>query len=156
MSAHWSLGVLIGLPIAGVLALLCVLAWIAATLFWWSERKDNYGFTFFATLIPIGVLILVAGITAWAFYPFSAQYHRWVPKSGVVTDVSSRFLSQDKGTTQKFVVEFANDPEQRYGCNDTRCSLVKEGDTLTLSCKRTWQYAGEDGWDCNYVRAERA
>jgi len=102
-------------------------------------------------LIGGALVILVAGIIAGVVaFPFSGQYHRYVPKTGVVTATGSRLLADGHGgSTQKFVVTING---QDYGCNDTRCATVKPGDDVTLMCERTWQWSGTAGYDCNWGR----
>lgn len=154
----WSLGVKIGLPIAGVLLLLALVACVgAACLYVIDKRRGGYepGFYLVLSAIAGGCAALVVGVAAWAFYPYDSDYHRWQPKHGQITEISSRLLSSgDNGTTQKFVV--ALDSGGEFACNDTRCSLLHKGDYLSLSCKKAWQFSGTDGWDCNYVDSERA
>lgn len=139
-----SIGVLVGVPVVAI----CLIVGVA--LIYLGVRTDNsYGDGSFLMWGGIATVVITVGIAAYGFYPYSGEYHRWHETSGKVTEVSSRFLGGDKSTTQKFVVRFANGDER--GCLDTRCALVKVGDRLTLTCKRQWQFAGQDGWDCNYV-----
>jgi hypothetical protein len=150
LADSWSRGVLIGLPLAAVALLAAVAGCVIFGVVAWKDR-DGYdsGAYLGASVISALTALVIVGATVWGMWPFKAEYHQWTQKSGTVTDVSSRFLAADKSTEQKFVVHL--DDGQEYGCNDTRCSLVKVGDFLTLSCKRTWQFSGTDGWDCNYV-----
>lgn len=157
---RWSLGVLVGLPVAGVLTLIG-LALSALLFYMWrttepggysSDRGLFRGGFFGVVLLTLGVVV-GTGILEW---PWHAEYHRWTTVSGRVTAVSSRFLASDTkdgGTTQRFVVELAGIGQR--SCDDTRCSLVKPGDRLTLSCKREWQYAGTPGWSCGFVEDHR-
>lgn len=164
MADRWSLGVLVGLPAAAVGVL--VLAGLAVYLWrlWHREPegRDRYGVSSDRGLFRGGFLVVVALVvvvvvgTGVAEWPWSAEYHRWHTTTGTVTSVSSRLLASDTkdgGTTQRFVVELAGVGER--SCDDTRCSLVKAGDVLTLSCKRAWQYAGQHGYDCAYVSVRR-
>lgn len=150
LADSWSLGVLIGIPVLIVLALIFVAAILAA------RRSSDYDAPFMFYGGILGLVVVIAGGLI-GFFPYSSQYHRWHTTSGVVQEVSSRFLgSGDNGTTQKFVVRINGRDSGEYGCNDTRCALVKKGDRLTLSCKRTWQFSGRDGWDCNFVERNAA
>lgn len=95
----------------------------------------------------------------WAFFPWSAQYHRYVPKTGVVDNIGARFTSgTDSGDTSgaigSYVVQFAGSTT-RYDCLDNRCALARRGDRLTLSCIRHFVWSGVPGWDCNFVRDDR-
>jgi hypothetical protein len=40
--------------------------------------------------------------------------------------------------------------DQIYRCDDSRCSLLKPGDELSLWCIREWQQASTPGYDCNF------
>jgi hypothetical protein len=153
---RWSLGTLVGLPAAilGTAALI-----VGAYFAWrWAKRTrgDKYGehgvALTFLVLAVAGVVAAVAGI-AWGMWPYKAEYHQWRTETGTVTAVDSRFVGQDRSTTQRFVVTL--DGVRQRSCDDTRCAQVKPGDALTLSCKRAWQYAGTHGYDCNFV-ARRA
>lgn len=158
MSDRWSLGVLIGLPIAGLIALALLVALVLATGAWWSGRDsvDGNDVPISAPLGVFAALLVTVLLTGWFMWPWSTEYHRWHTTTGTVTAVSSRFLASDTsggGSTQRFVVELKGLGER--ACDDTRCALVKPGDHLTLSCKRAWQYAGEHGYDCAYVEDHR-
>jgi hypothetical protein len=142
----WSLGVLIGGPVALVFILLSLVA-VAAGVVLWRREADALLF-----VLGAGSLVVTLGITGWAFYPYSSDYHKWTELTGEVVKVNDRFLQAGKGVEQKYVVDFGDGEE--YGCRDTRCSLIEPGERLTLSCKKAWQYTGRDGWDCNYVGRE--
>lgn len=149
-AGSWSLGVLIGLPIAAVVFVaLVVTAFLL--LRWYSHNRADFDSGVARVLGWVAVVgaFAVLVVTAVSMYPWRSDYHRWQTKSGTVAQVSSRLLSADKSVEQKFVVQFTDGGE--FGCSDTRCSLIKPGDRLSLSCKRTWQFSGRDGWDCNYV-----
>lgn len=156
---RWSLGVLIGLPAAGVVALICLAVAVLCFLGARGANDGPYGdrgFLLGSGAGAVVALLAVVVLTGWLEWPWSADYHRWHTTTGTVTSVSSRLLASDQqngGTTQRFVVELAGVGER--SCDDTRCSLVKVGDRLTLSCKRAWQYAGEHGYDCAYVGVRR-
>lgn len=158
---HWSLGVLIGLPIAGVFALAGLAGIWAGVVARRRDRKRDYpkGWLDSGAGLGIGggaaILAVTLIITGLAMWPWTAEYHQWRPVSGTVTAVDSRLLSAGDrgGTDQKFAVRLAGST-QEYGCADTRCSLVKPGQHLELECKRVWQYAGTPGYDCAYVRSD--
>lgn len=129
-----------------------VTAWLFYA--WRSTRQEpNYApedAPLFLGCAIAGVVGLVAltFFTVWGEYPYNSEYHQWRTTSGTVTQVGSRLLGDDKSTTQRFVVTLAGVGQR--ACDDTRCAEVKVGDQLTLSCKRSWQYAGSDGYDCNF------
>lgn len=131
---------MIGLPFLALLFIGAVVWFV-----YWARIEP--GFAFVGPVCFLIALILAA-CPVVGYYPYDAQYHRWETVQGQVEKVSSRFLGDGKSTTQRFVVRFADGRER--SCDDTRCSLVKVGDSLALSCKKHWQYAGQAGWDCNY------
>lgn len=156
MSDRWSLGTLIGLPVAGLLALVCLVVAGLCVYGWRTERGSDREFMGWSALGALGCLLVVLASTAFAYWPFQAEYHRWHVTTGRVAAISSRLLASDTqggGTTQRFVVELAGVGER--SCDDTRCATVKVGDQLTLSCKRAWQYAGTHGYDCAFVEVRR-
>lgn len=114
-----------------------------------TERGILANVAFFGSFVAA---VATLGIYVAATWPtFDMQYHSYKQVSGSVQAVSSRFLGDGKSTTQNFAVTIAG---HDYRCDDTRCALVKVGDTLTLSCIREWQYAGTSGYDCNFVSDE--
>lgn len=141
-----SLGVFIGLPVTVILGVAC-----AAVLLFAARIADRMDVSILA---PIGggaaaaAVVVVVFVLSW--FPFSAEYHQWTQLRGTVAQSSSRLISADNATSQRFVVAFKGNPGQ-FSCDDTRCALVHPGDVLTLSCKRSWQYVGTSGYDCNYV-----
>lgn len=153
----WSLGVLIGLPVI----LVGIVVTVILSTFFLKKMQDapiySMGYDSVDRLfikIPAGlILAALLGVLIFGFYPYKAEYHQWREVSGPVTQINSRIVSAgENSVNQKFVAEING---KAYGCNDTRCATVHVGDTLTLSCKRTWQYAGTDGYDCNFIRVER-
>lgn len=153
MNAHWSLGVLIGLPI--ILASAVALLWLAR----FAAAKRNTADEFdrgpwlvgrIACFVAVSFLGLVVVL---GYFPYSTQYHKWEPTHGTVSAVSSRILGDGTNISQRFVILFTDGQER--SCDDTRCSLVKVGDTLYLSCKRHWQWFSTPGYDCNYIKVVR-
>jgi hypothetical protein len=144
----WTLSVLIGLPIVGFIAL-AFLAAIALGV-WAFRDGDDDGATLVVGGVIGGVILLAA--TGYSYYPYRAEYHRWKPVAGEVDQVQSQPVSTWDGN-QKFVIRLKNN-RLEYGCEDTRCSLLKPGERLELSCVQVWMYSGADGFDCNYVRSE--
>jgi hypothetical protein len=140
----WSLGVLIGVPLLGVILLVL----LGFALWCLVEAELGVGLS---ALGVAGVIVGVA-LSPLGYYPYGAEYHQWRDVSGVVADTGSRFLpsSDGKATEQKIVVRYAGS-DLDFGCQDTRCALVKKGDTLDLRCKRTWQYQSVSGYDCRFV-----
>lgn len=158
MQSHWSLGVLVGLPI---LVLLVVgLGALGAYLFRKCRTEDEVDGPFLlgaAAVCWLAALItLVLMLAPTGYYPYKAEYHQWRPVSGQVAEVSKRLVSDgDHGMQEKIVVLYKGNP-QEYGCDDTRCALVKTSDVLDLSCIRHWQYASTSGYDCRFVSRKDA
>ncbi|GAB3156407.1 hypothetical protein GCM10027258_62800 [Amycolatopsis stemonae] len=134
----------------------CALVFLLAlplSFFIAENRRERVGY-------PLVVLIagaVVAGAFWWGMYPWKSEYHHWNPVSGVVDTVDSRRVATgDQGATEdKFVVTFRGNPQQ-YGVLDTRAAGVKPGDTLSITCKRAYQWSGTHGYDCNFVDLKRA
>lgn len=160
-----SLGTIVGLPIAGFLVLAFIAAFVLGTILrlqhfaGGGKKMDAHGYmnsTFLSTrmfrIAGVVGLIVTLAITVGTYFPFSSEYHEWQTIRGTVEQVGSRLLASGdgSGSTQRFVVQFRGDSGQ-YSCDDTRCALVKVNDTLTISCKRAWQFTGTPGYDCNYV-----
>jgi hypothetical protein len=140
MNESWSIGFIIGVPIA-VLLLLFFLAGIK----WGGDSEGRFG---------AGVLAVAC--VAWLFLPWGlfvtggTDYHKFKPKSGEVAEIGHRQVSKGKGMEEKFVIRF-KDGAQEYGVSDTRAGLVKVGDIVTIKCKRSYQFASESGYDCRWV-----
>lgn len=149
-----SLGVLIGLPIAGLLVLVGLgIAVIGIRLRvvrgrWISKGLEEVA-AWGALATGVCVILVTALATGFFMWPWSAEYHVWTPVSGTVTATGTRLLGSSDNSTSQYYAEQING--QTYRCDDTRCSTVKVGDELSLTCKREWQYAGAPGWDCNFV-----
>lgn len=125
-----------------LLALLVFISVASACIHVFGESYGEWGL---GALISFLLAAGLAGGIAWGMYPYDSEYHTWRTKAGVVQSVSSRLMGDQ---AEKFVVVL--DDGQAYGIQDTRASLIKAGDTVVLRCKRAWQYAGTDGWDCAY------
>lgn len=144
LTDSWSLGTLIGLPIAGFFVLLAVIA-LAVGIYLFCDDMPEGIATIFGAL---GALVLIVGITAFAYFPFDSDYHKWKVTTGDVQTVDKRMLATDGGgMEEKFVVTFKGD-SMEYGVADTRAASLKKGDHLTLKCKRAFQFTGTDGYDC--------
>lgn len=138
------LGVVLGLPAAGLLVLIGTVMLIGGIVVavrekWYPDwTRAGFGF------LIVAATLVITGIGMW---PWQAQYHEWQPESGTITAMSRAFVGSGE---QRFVVQFAKGTPE-FPCDDTRCALLKVGDQLTLSCERTYQWAGTPGWDCEYV-----
>ena len=137
-----TLGLLIGLPIAVLLVLACV---VVAVLGFTSNDYDGPKLGWGSTLCALAVVI-GASLALW---PFKHDYHFWVEKEGTVTAISKRLVpAGDKGMQEKIVVTLGGQP---YGITDTRAALVKRGDWLSLGCKKAYEWGSPNhGWDCRW------
>lgn len=143
---QWTTGTLAGFVATGVVALLVLAALILAV----SALVQREGLL--AAIFGGGALLLVVGV-AWAWFPYDKRYHALETVHGTVSEVASRQIAKDEGFEQKFVVRFLESP-QEYGCEDTRCALVKPGDQVTLKCQLKWDRTGTDGFDCKWGKNE--
>jgi hypothetical protein len=144
-----SLGFIVGIIVASVLWLAFVGAlWLAVR---WRRTADRYDRSMANVCVVASVVAIVAtvGITAAALYPYDMQYHQWRSVSGTVAQVDVRMQSDGSATSQNYAVRLTDG--QTYRCDDTRCSLLKPGDTVSLKCIREWQYASTSGWGCRFV-----
>lgn len=135
----WDFSFTVGLWIAGIAAAICVLLIIADIVF----DLDMLGF---ALGIP-GLLITLI-ISAIVFWPYEAQYHQWRPITGQVQQISSRMIADGKAMSQRFGVVIDGQP---YAVDDTRASLLKVGDRVSLMCIKEWQWASTPGDACRWV-----
>lgn len=153
---HWTLGVLIGLPIAGFLAFILLALTIASALAWKRDRRRHGSSDMSSAFWTfLGILLAVVVTSLVLFFPYKAEYHQWRPVSGTVAQIQSRLVSKDKGMEQKFVVRFT-DRRQEYAVEDTRASLLSKGDKLIVSCKKSWQWAAAPGYDCRWIGSQEA
>jgi hypothetical protein len=140
-------GLSIGLPIIAAITVVMVGAIVACIL---HNRSKGYNDTaHFEWVIGI-LLIIMLGFSAWGYWPYKQEYHYYKPVSGTVEDISSRITPTDKSVEQKFVVKLQDDPTL-YGITDTRASLLKKGDTVSISCKREYEWGSTNhGWNCKW------
>jgi hypothetical protein len=141
-------GFIAGNIVAGLIGLLCLVAIVLGILI---ARDDHGGYG-----LAIGgfvVLLLTFGAWLWASWPLAYDYHHWVDQTVKVEEVSKRQVSNgDKGMYEKFVVR--DESGAMYGIDDTRASLIKQGDTVHVRCKKAYQYGvsrGAHGWDCRWA-----
>lgn len=140
---HWSLGVLVTLPIMAflTLAVLILLIWFIMI------QKQDGDFVFPIVVAAICLAALVIG-NLIGFYPYQARYHQWRLVEGTVQKVSSRLITTgDKTMAQRYVVVIDGQP---YGVDDTRASLLHKGDHIKLSCKPEFQLFSVPGEACRW------
>lgn len=137
LETHWTLGVLVGIPVLATLALALIVVGIVCV------RIDAIEMTVLAGIF----LVIMVGIGIPSFYPFKAEYHQWRTVEGTVQEIGKRLISADKSMSERYVLKINGKP---YGVDDTRASLVKVGDHVRLSCKREWEYASTSGYACRW------
>lgn len=141
-----SIGFVIAVCVLSVLLTLCAALYVLGHLL---RRADDYPGESVAFRIAGGVLAVVLLCAFGAgLYPYDMQYHRYKHVEGTVSSIEARMLADGKATTQQYAVRF--DGGSIYRCDDSRCALVRPGDTLSLWCIREWQYASTSGWRCRF------
>jgi hypothetical protein len=156
-TTHWTLSFLIGTPLWILALLACLVVSARAFVYWRRHKGEPHRWTTLFTandakqisiwsLVAFAVLLVIA-LSPLAYYPYKVEFHQWRPVTGKVTEVSKRLIAQDKSMSERYVLVIDGQP---YGVDDTRASLVKVGDTVSLSCKRDWQYASVPGWVCRW------
>lgn len=135
------IGFVVGLIFAGLGAL----GALSATVL--GFKDDDY----IGRCIGIVGLFIVLGLTLALAFPFDMAYHSYRPVHGTVEAIGKRLLGGKDNLSEKYAIRFKGSP-QIYGCEDTRCSVAKPGDTLKLNCIRSWQWASVHGYDCRYAQ----
>jgi hypothetical protein len=141
---QWTLGFLIGTPIWALLllALIALIGWGV-----WSRGDDDSTFAVVGGLVALAVAVGII-ISPLGYYPYKAEYHQWRPVVGQVESVNKRLISAGKsGMEERYVLTIDGKP---YGVDDTRAATVKAGDTVSIKCKRDWQYASVPGYVCRW------
>lgn len=145
--SHWTLGVLVGMPLAvGAVAVGVAIA-VAGVTVW---RRDRNSEVFWGGVVTVVVTVLVAGVAMW---PWQLEYHEWRPVGGTVDGVNPPVWTVTLSGDQWFAVRLQGDA-QAYSCVDVRCALLKRGDHLEMMCKRRWQFVGTPGYQCEFVSSE--
>ncbi len=140
METKISLAFLVAMALLAVVVLLCAVVAVAA---WVGEEKG-------LAAGVIGLAVAWALVTAGFCWPWDMQYHRWEKTEGVVYQSVGRLVGTDGGgSTEQFVVQFRDGRVRR--CDDSRCSGLVPGLTLSLWCIRDWQWASTPGYKCRYA-----
>jgi hypothetical protein len=140
--------------IAGLIALLVFLAGCVALVLLGRGLLGSYDDNIGKAMIDAGIVLVPVTLACWWWgmaFTLSDDYHSWNVKAGKVERVSKRLVSDgDQGMQERFVVVIAGTP---YGVDDTRASLVKEGDVISLRCKKEYQWGvprSAQGWGCRW------
>lgn len=148
-SGPWSLGTLVGLPIAilAALALVASGAWMVK-----RSRTADHIDALPLKWLAIGcyvaaALIAVATASPLGMYPYDSEYHQWRDVTGTVERVESRQIADGEGMSERYVFVIDGQP---FSVDDTRAAVANKGDTVSLRCKREWQYAAASGWACRW------
>lgn len=150
MDTSWSLGVLIGIPVLALFIIAGVgLIFLSRHM---SKQSHDYGEGRIVLYGAIATIVITVIVGVFSFYPYKYEYHSWQTVTGTVKNMDKRLVADGEGMSEKFVVTYTNGNQR--GCLDTRCADVKPGDTLTITCKRAWQFTGTDGYDCNFISNE--
>jgi hypothetical protein len=96
--------------------------------------------------LPVVAALVLIIAPLFGYYPYSGDYHRLQPVSGVVRTIDTRSqLSQDSVITY--------DAGLVVRCDDSRCATVKPGQSLRLLCTKEHQFGSPqaaDGWGCRW------
>lgn len=146
VSDSWSLGWILGGPIAIVLLLLLLICTIGC----FAERSGEAIFGGVCCGL-LGTALLAFFLTPWGFYPFGgSDYHKYKVKSGEVSQISKRLVASGDSMEEKIVVRFAGS-NQEYGITDTRAALVEKGDAVIIKCKKAYDFGSVSGFDCKFI-----
>lgn len=147
-SGPWSLGTLIGLPLAVISTILLIAlgVWIYKT-------------TYDVELKGLGALFVLGGVTTailtaspLGMWPYDSEFHQWRDVTGTIERVESRQVVHGEGMSERFVFVIDGQP---FGVDDTRAAVAEKGDTVDLRCKREWEYAANSGWGCRWAGVEQ-
>lgn len=154
-AARWDTGLVISWWLFGIIGAICVIVMIGGAVAYRASGATSSSPAGAFTTGLIGVVICALAIAA-SWFPFGAQYNRYVPVAGTVQAISSRILGDGSNSvTQRFVITYT-DGRQR-ACDDTRCSLIRAGDFVTEICERDFQLNNPaEGWNCNFISDRRA
>lgn len=130
---------------------------IGCALWCWSYR-DGYE----RSSALFGTAACVLSIPVWLVlwwwgmaFTTSGDYHAWNTKQGKVEQIGKRLISSgDNGMSERYVLTLDGVP---YGVDDTRASIAKVGNVVTLRCKKDYQWAvprESHGWVCRWIGKE--
>lgn len=142
-SGTYSPGAYVALIAAIVLGILLLLTVAGAVLAGDGELRVMSG-------MGAVVVLLIIGGAALSYYPFSSDFHKYYTVSGTVAETpDSRLISSGDSVSQRYVIKFAESGDL-YGVDDTRAATVKQGDKVSLRCKREFEFNSVPGWGCKW------
>ncbi len=139
-SGSWSPGTY-GFVIA--LAIITVIVvWFMVAAFW--SRYGEFGF-----FMTIAVLIGLTGygFAGVAYYPFSEDFHKYYTVIGTVEDTNTRLVTTQDSSALVAVVTVGGN---MFRIDDTRGTTLEKGDTVSLRCKREFEWNSVPGWGCKW------
>lgn len=141
IQAQLDTSVLIGIIIAIIIGVVGLIASAGVGFYFrsWSS----------AIVSGVATALCVVLTLFLVLFPFGYAYNHYVPVSGTVSHINSRFIGDGQGgTTQFFVVWIGNSP---YKCDDSRCGGLHSGSQVTLLCEKEFQFnAPTQGFVCNW------
>lgn len=129
----------------GTIIMYVLIGIIVAAGIWitWLSR------TWWVMAIDAAVVAIVFGIFVWAAWPpYAMAYHTYQPTTITVRSISSRIIESGNSVNQRIAVVGTNN--RIYGCDDTRCTTLQPGQTVTLMCTLLWQGNAVPGSVCNW------
>jgi len=141
-----ALGILAAALIVAAVGLLIATIWSRD-----SCRSDTF---FHAMLWCLATGIVVGAGTLVSMWPLKHEYHHWAPKSGTVSEVNRRLVSDnDHGMQEAYLITVNGN---LYSVNEARGGAVKPGDFIRLKCKKAYVWGSSNhGWDCKWHQLKR-
>jgi hypothetical protein len=141
-----------GGTVGGLVALVLCLAF-GRVIYWFTTDQYSADQSHRTGLIVTAIWALVCvGVWWWAMaFTLSGDYHAWTVKEGTAEKVAKRLIATDNGMSERYVVTMGDG--QPYGIDDTRATLIEEGDRLSLRCKKDYQWGvprEAHGWACRW------
>ena len=142
----WHIGYMVGVTLFGAAAGATLLAAIIFATLWVRDERYVDDWPFFTGVSFVAFLVSVAclGIT---LFPFDTSYHKYYKVAGEVQDIEHRLIKAGEGMAERYVFVIDGKP---YAVDDTRATLTKEGDNVSLWCSKEYQYMGDSGWACEW------
>jgi hypothetical protein len=141
------LGYLIGIPILFVLAMVALTAFAFTLVYWRRNRGDSYSDWGLGAFLSGLASVAFVGLTVGSLFPFDMSYHKYYRVTGTVEQINHRLIADGKSMSDRYVFVIGSKP---YAVDDTRATLAKVGDAVTLWCSKEYQYQGDSGWACEW------